>query len=119
MVDATTGQHGFLLFSFTDANGQPIEAPIEWGNLRSFYERAKNRLFHSLRSSLFSGEAYQMQVFVPSQSALSPSRKEEIRSQYFRIREEMREALITYGEDSAAGLVEAPAGPTKPEGSPN
>ncbi len=119
MVDATTGQHGFLLFSFTDADGQPIEAPIEWGNLRAFYERAKNRLFHSLRASLFSGEAYQMQLFVPSQSALSPSRKEEIRSQYFRIREEMREALITYGEDSEPTLVEEPADPTKSEGLPN
>ncbi|MDG2013619.1 MAG: exosortase U [Pirellulaceae bacterium] len=119
MVDPTTGQHGFLLFSFTDANGNPIEAPIEWGNLRAFYERAKNRLFHSLRSSLFSGEAYQMQVFVPSQSALSPARKEEIRNQYLQIREEMREALLTYGGASPTELPQASSATEKSAGSAN
>lgn len=101
MVDPTTGQHGYLLFSFTDAMGEPIAAPIEWGNLRSFYERAKNRLFHSLRASLFRGEAYQMQVFVPSQRKLSLDQKEEIRSQYLAIREAMRASLIKYRDGAS------------------
>jgi len=100
MVDPTTGQHGYLLFSFTDAEGEPIEAPIEWGNLRSFYERAKNRLFHSLRASLFRGEAYQMQIFVPSQRKLSLAKKEEIRAQYLKVRDSMRKSLINYGDGS-------------------
>lgn len=98
MIDPTTGQHGYLLFSFTDAMGEPIEAPIEWGNLRSFYERAKNRLFHSLRASLFRGEAYQMQVFVPSQRKLSLAKKEEIRGQYLEVREAMRASLVNYND---------------------
>lgn len=99
MVDPTTGQRGYLLFCFSDADGQPFDAPIEWGSLRSFFERAKNRLFHSLRASLFRGEAYQMQVFVWHPVELSQTNKEEIRSQFLKLREDMRLALLRYGDD--------------------
>ncbi len=96
MEDPTTGQAGFLLFCFVDAEGQPISAPIEWGKLRSFVERAKNRMFHSLRSTLFQGEAYQMQIFIQNPSELRQTTKEEIRSQFLQIRKELRESVIKY-----------------------
>ncbi len=100
MTDPTTNQQGYLLFSFSDATGTPFDAPIDWGNLRSFLERAKNRLFHSLRATLFRGEAYQMQVFVQSATPLDQVKKEQIRGQYLEIRNAMRQALLKYGDDS-------------------
>jgi exosortase len=114
MKDPTTGQTGFLLFSFSDANGTPFDAPIEWGNLRSFYERAKNRLFHSLRATLFRGEAYQMQVFALSQGRFQPELKEEIRSQYFQVRQAMRRALRKYGDNANFYDAASQAGAAQP-----
>jgi len=102
MTDPTTGQRGLLLFSFCDATGTPFEAPLEWGSIRSFYERAKNRLFHSLRATLFRGEAYQMQVFVVGASDFRQDQKEEVRSQFLVVRKHMRSALLKYGKEGEA-----------------
>lgn len=95
-------QHGWLMFCFCDSNGEPVEAPIEWDGLRSFFERAKNRLSYRIRSSLFRGQSYQMQVFVPSLKPLPDEQKEEVRNQFFEIRKQIRSALLKYREPDAS-----------------
>lgn len=91
-------QHGWLMFCFCDSNGEPVEAPIEWDSLRSFIERAKNRLSYRIRSNLFKGQSYQMQVFVSSLKPLNEEQKEEVRNQFFEIRHQLRSALLKYRE---------------------
>jgi exosortase len=95
-------QHGWLMFCFCDRNGEPVEAPIEWDGLRSFIERAKNRLSYRIRSNLFRGQSYQMQVFVPSLKPLNEEQKEEVRNQFFEIRKMLRSALLKYRETDAS-----------------
>ncbi|MGI9517410.1 MAG: exosortase U, partial [Pirellulaceae bacterium] len=109
LIDPALSKRGFLLFSFTDSVGIPYEAPIEWSNIRAFWERAKNRLNYNVRSTLFRGEAYQMQVFVESPYDFTPDQKDEIRNQYFQARIAMRKALLKYGDID--GQADSPTAP--------
>ena len=86
-----TGEKGYLLFSHFDAFGNPIEAPENWGSLNSFFVRAKNRLSHRIRASLFEGEAYQTQVFLQSFNEIDEDKKNEVKERYLEIREHMRQ----------------------------
>ena len=90
-LEKKTGERGFLLFSFFDAFGMPIEAPAEWGTVNSFIIRARNRLPHRVRASLFRGEAYQIQVFVPAFGEISTASKAEITERFLKIRELVRD----------------------------
>lgn len=95
-------QHGWLMFCFCDSNGEPVEAPIEWDGITSFIERAKNRLSYRIRSNLFRGQSYQMQVFVSTLKPLADEQKEEIRNQFFEIRKQLRSCLLKYNEPDAS-----------------
>ena len=89
-----TGEKGYLVFSLFDGSGEGVEAPVEWGGLRKFYERAKNRLSNRWRSSLFNAEAYQTQVWIQHYKDLEPDLKDEIKNRYLKIREEMRKKFL-------------------------
>ncbi len=91
-----TLQRGFLLFCFCDGNGQPFDAPVEWDQLSSLFERAKNRLSYRIRSNLFRGQSYQIQVFSPAADAVTDQQKDECRSQFFEVRKLLRNALLRY-----------------------
>lgn len=90
-----TGERGFLVFSFFDSFAEPVFAPGEWGTLNSFFIRAKNRLSHKIRASLFRAEAYQCQVFVQSFGELNQSTKDDVVDHFLQVREQMRQAYKT------------------------
>lgn len=85
-----TGEKGYLLFSHFDAFGEGIDAPSEWNSINSFMIRARNRLSHRIRSSLFRGEVYQTQVFLSSFEDLPEPLKLEVNERYLKIREQLR-----------------------------
>lgn len=96
-------ERAFLLFCFIDANGYPYEAPVVWDQLSSFVERVKNRLSFRIRSNLFRGEAYQLQMFTTFTEPVSEEQKAELRSQFFEARKLLREALIRYRDADLSG----------------
>ncbi len=85
-----TGEHGFLLFSHFDAFGEGLDVPARWGTLNSLFIRARNRLGHRIRATLFHGEAYQFQVFLGSFNELTPEMKDEVRRHFLLLRAEVR-----------------------------
>lgn len=89
-----TSQRGWLMFGFCDESGIPFEAPVEWDDIRYLFEGIKNRLSSRIRSNLFRGQSYQIQVFLVSASDFDEPTKEEIRSQFFEARKHLREAII-------------------------
>jgi exosortase len=96
VVDLTkeTGECGFLVFSHFDAFGEGFEAPRSWDLFTSLTNRALNRLNHRVRSRLFRGEAYQVQVFVPSYRPLDDQQKDEIIRNYLEARELLRQEFL-------------------------
>jgi exosortase len=103
VVDLTkeTGEHGFLVFSHFDAFGDGFEAPRSWDFLTSITTRALNRLNHRVRSRLFRGEAYQVQVFVPSFRPLDDTQKDAIVRNYLEIRDIIRREFLERREKEA------------------
>ena len=89
-----TGEKGYLLFSHFDAFGDGVDAPDKWATLNSFFIRAKNRMSHRIRSSLFRGEVYQTQVFLASFNDLNEDVKQEINERYLKIREQLRTRFL-------------------------
>ena len=85
-----TGEKGYLLFSHFDAFGEGVDAPGQWNSLNSFFIRAKNRMSHRIRSSLFRGEVYQTQVFLASYNELNDDVKQEVNERYLKIRDQLR-----------------------------
>lgn len=85
-----TGEKGYLLFSHFDAFGDGVDAPGQWGTINSFFMRAKNRMSHRIRSSLFRGEVFQTQVFLSSFNDLNDELKQEVNERYLKIREQLR-----------------------------
>lgn len=85
-----TGEKGYLLFSHFNAFGEGIDSPGQWGTINSFFIRARNRMSHRIRASLFQGEAYQTQVFLTSFGGFSDELKQEVNERYLKIRETMR-----------------------------
>ena len=96
-------ESGYLLFCFCDASGVPFDAPIEWDQFSSFFERAKNRLSYRIRSNLFRGQAYQIQVFSAFSNPVTDEHKAELRSQFFEARKLLREALMRYRDADLNG----------------
>lgn len=99
LIEPTTSRHAFLLFAFTDSDGIPFDAPVDWGNFRSYFERIKNRMSPKFRSRLFRSESYQIQTFTVTPMELPAEVKDEVRSQFFEIRNRLREAVIKYGDE--------------------
>lgn len=85
-----TGEKGYLLFSHFDAFGEGIDAPGQWGTINSFLVRARNRMSHRIRSSLFRGEVYQTQVWLSSFNDLNENVKLEVNERYLKIRNQLR-----------------------------
>jgi len=89
-----TGEKGYLLFSHFDAFGEGVDAPGQWGTFNSFILRAKNRMSHRIRSSLFRGEVYQTQVFLSSFRQLNDDVKQEVNQRYLKIRDQLRKRFV-------------------------
>ena len=98
MVEATfrrtTGERGYLLFSHFNGAGEPEDAPINLNTLQAIMIRAKNRLSNRLRSSLFSSETYQCQVWVQHYGELEESTKAEIKERFLQARERLRTKFL-------------------------
>lgn len=86
----TLGERGYLLFSFFDVLGRPIEAPDTSSGLSLLFQRIKNRLNVRIRERLFNAEAYQAQVFVHSSQPLTEEDKQEVIDNYLEVRETLR-----------------------------
>ncbi len=89
-----TGENGFLLFSFFDTHGEPFDAPTEWGAIKKFLVRVKNRLSPEIRERLFNSESYQVQIFIGSAHKLTDEERETITNNYLLLREELRTAFL-------------------------
>ena len=89
-----TGEKGYLLFSLFDSQAEPVDAPISWNKLNSFFIRVKNRLSNRIRATLFDAEAYQTQIFVFSYREIDDELKQEIREKYLESRELIRQRFI-------------------------
>ncbi len=105
IVEATftkeTGEKAYLLFSHFNGAGEPEQAPINVGTLESFLTRAKNRMSHRVRRSLFSSETYQVQVFVQHYGELGPGVKDEIKSRYLQARDILRQKFLDKNKTAA------------------
>jgi exosortase len=101
--EKSTGEKGYLLFSHFDAFGEGLDAPDHWGTVNSFIIRARNRMSHRVRASLFHGEAYQSQVFLTSFNELSDDVKQEANERYLKIREQLRTRFIEKKKQEEAG----------------
>jgi hypothetical protein len=104
-----TGEKAFVLFSFFDATGQPFDAPADWGALNQFFIRLRNRLSPQVRRRLFNSESYQVQACSESPRLLTEDEREDMRTKYLELREQIRDAFLK--RHSNAGAVE----PTTPE----
>ena len=93
-LEKKTGEKGYLLFSHFDAFGNGVDAPENWSTFNSIMIRARNRMSHRIRASLFRGEVYQAQVFLSSFNELSPDVKQEVNERYLKIRDELRGRFI-------------------------
>ncbi len=100
LLSKETGETGFLLFSHFDAFGNPLDVPVKWDLITSFYNRAKNRLSHRIRGSLFQSEAYQTQVFTAQFGQIRDDQKEAVRQQFLEIRSKMRERFLEKRNDA-------------------
>lgn len=89
-----TSQRGWLMFGFCDENGVPFDAPVEWDDIRYLFEGVRNRLSSRIRSNLFRGQSYQIQVFVVSAKDFTDPLKEDMRSQFFEARKKLRAAIV-------------------------
>ena len=84
------GHHAFVIFSHFNIDGIPYGAPEKWGGLEFLAHRVRNRLPHDTRQKLFSGEAYQSQLFFASGSKIDEPTKNELRETYLWVREHLR-----------------------------
>ncbi len=94
--DNALGQHGFLLFSFFDAFGDPFNAPTDWADFNSFLERVRNRLNNRIRARLFKSESYQVQAFVQSHVPLTDDEKQQVIDNYLIAREALRQGFLNH-----------------------
>ncbi len=90
----TAGEHGVLLFSMFDEAGEPVAAPSNWGSWNAMKARVRNRLSPSVRGTLFSLAAYQVQVFVQSPSELSTGFLDELFAGFRQARDEVRDVAV-------------------------
>jgi exosortase len=89
-----TGEHGYLLFSLFDSQGESVDAPLTWNKLNSLFIRIKNRLSNRIRATLFDSEVYQTQLFIRSFRELDEDLKLEAVERYLKAREIMREKFV-------------------------
>ena len=92
--EKNTGEKGFLLFSHFNGAGEPEIAPVNVDTLQAILIRAKNRLSNRLRSSLFSSETYQVQVWVQHYSELDQATETEIMDRFLQARETLRQKFL-------------------------
>jgi exosortase len=105
-LEKDTGEKGFLLFCMFDAFGEPYAAPAEWGTVTSIITRAKSRLNHRIRASLWQSEAYQFQLFISDYQEIPQIVKDDATVHFLKIREIVRQKFLEKktGEVSAANL---------------
>jgi hypothetical protein len=89
-----TGEKGFLLFSFFDVNGQPFDAPTDWGAVNKLLIRIRNRLSPAVRARLFNEESFQVQAFIQSPRALTDKERQDAAENYLELREQIRSAFL-------------------------
>lgn len=98
-----TGEYGYLLFCLCDHAGQPYDAPGDWGSFNSLMTRIGNRMSYRVRSRLFHGEGYQLQVFINTEGTELPNDiKEDIKRNFDEFRMNFREKIES-GELVAGG----------------
>lgn len=81
------GETGFLLWSLVTREGSYVTPPGQWNKWSSLYERLQNRLSPSVRGALFGIAAYQVQIFVPTNSPLSLEQRDETMVRFLNVRE--------------------------------
>ncbi|MCA9130794.1 MAG: exosortase U [Planctomycetales bacterium] len=93
------GQTGFLVFSMFDESGNPVQAPSDWSSLNALRERIKGRLSPSVRGTLFSLAAYQVQLFAPSVSPQDDVAQSVLVQQFVDARHALRAATLERMQD--------------------
>lgn len=93
------GERGFLLFSFIDGYGQPIEPPDDTRPLSFLMQRIRNRLNVRIRKQLFQGEVYQAQLFVQTTTPLTETQRQEAINNYLELRREIRNSIVEATEE--------------------
>ena len=90
IFEKDTGERAYLLFCHFDAFANGIPVPTEWATVNSFIIRARNRLSHRIRASLFQGEAYQVQVLLTSFNDFPDNVKRDAQLRFLELREQAR-----------------------------
>ncbi len=77
-LQQNSGQvYGGLVFGLIDAKGWYLDPPGRWGFVESLTHRVRNRLSPRIRSQMFGGAAYQIQLFASSEAELKLSELQE------------------------------------------
>lgn len=89
----TTGGYGVLLFGHDSSSGKPLDAPEDWSFFTSTWRRLMNRLSPQVRGQLFSGVAYQSQLFSTYGRFPGKKHKKELRNLYNELRRSVQTRL--------------------------